>query len=311
MKRNISDLLIFTSIGLVLAAHFASGWLAASADGTWFMSGLPAMLAILLCSIPLYFIHQWILPGASIVTALFYVFLAPANPVSFCLSPFHGVALLSAVSLYCYLCFTALRPALKYAAGMWISFGFAVQLLPSFIWMTPVLLLSSIGKAQDKGKYCFTALLGLFLPPVIWMTIRYLTSGTVPFSGFFPSFWSEMSTLQLPSANLPFATLFRLGFTVVITVTAILRILPQLSRYSTVQYHAVLRLLLLTLCLSVYAFLFLHYPVQPAGLLVMLPVAPLLSVFMLQTLSRKSAGYWLTILLLLLAVERISFFVNP
>ena len=310
MKRNISDLLVFTAIGLVLAAYFASGWLAAPADGPWLTSGLPAMIVILLCSIPLYFIHQWMLPGASVVTALFYVFLAPANPVSFCLSPFHGVALLSAASLYCYLCYTTIQPALKYAAGSWISFGFAVQFLPSLLWMTPVLLLSSIGKAPEKGKYCFTALLGLLLPPVIEMVIHYLISGTIPFSEFFPRFWSEMSTLQLPSANLPFATLFRLGFTVVLTVTAILRILPQLSHISTAQYHAVLRLLLLTLCLSVYAFLFLHYPARPAGLLVMLPVAPLLSVFMLQTLSRKGTGYWLTILLLLLAVERISFFVN-
>ena len=310
MKRNISDLLVFTAIGLVLAAYFASGWLAAPAGGPWLTSGLPAMLTILLCSIPLYFIHQWLLPGASIVTALFYVFLAPANPVSFCLSPFHGVALLSAASLYCYLCFTALRPALKYAAGLWIFLGIAVQILPSLLWLAPILLLSSLGKAPEKGKYCFTALLGLLLPPVVWFALRYLGKEAVPVSDFLPDYWSEMTTLQLPSTNLPFATLFRLGFTVVMTITAILRILPQLSRYSTAQYHAVLRLLLLTLCLSVYAFLFLHYPAQPAGLLVMLPVAPLLSVFMLQTLSRKSAGYWLTILLLLLAVERISFFVN-
>lgn len=310
MKRNITDLLVFTAIGLVLAAYFASGWLAAPADAPWLTSGLPAMLTILLCSIPLYFIHQWMLPGASVVTALFYVFLAPANPVSFCFSPFHGVALLSAASLYCYLCYTALRPALKYAAGLWVSFGFAVQFLPSLLWMAPVLLLSSIGNATDKGKYCFTALLGLLLPPVIGMVLRYLISGTVPSSGFFPGFWSEMVTLQMPSANLPFATLFRLSFTVVLTVTAILHILPHLSRFRIVQYRAVVRLLLLTLCLSVYAFLFLHYPAQPAGLLVMLPVAPLLSVFMLQTISRKSAGYWLTILLLLLAVERISLFVN-
>jgi len=310
MKRNITDLLVLSAIVLVLVAHFASGWLAASADGPWLTSGLPAMIVILLCCIPLYFIHQWILPGASIVTALFYAFLAPANPVSFCFSPFHGVALLSAVTLYCYLCFTALRPALKYAAGMWLGFGIAVQVLPSLLWLAPILLLSSLGKAPDKGKYCFTALLGLLLPPVAWIAIRYLGKEAAPISDYLPDYWSEMTTLHLPSTNLPFATLSRLSFTAVLTITAILCILPRLSRYSIVQYRAVVRLLLLTLCLSVYAFLFLHYPVWPAGLLVMLPVAPLLSVFMLDAIPRRISRYWLIVLLLLLAVERVSFFVN-
>jgi len=310
MKRNISDLSVFVAIVLALAAFFISGWMAASGKGSLLTSGLPAMLMILACCVPLYFIHQWILPGASIVTALFYAFLAPANPVSFCLSPFHVVALLSSVTLYCYLCFTALRPALKYAAGLWITFGFAVQLLPSLLWMAPVLLLSSIGKAPEKGKYCFITLLGLTLPPIAWMAIRYLVNGALPFSGYFPVFWTETSTLHLPSTNLPIVTLCRIGFTVLLTVMAFLHILPKLSRFSIVQFRAVLRLLLLAICLTIYAFLFLDYPARPVGLLVMLPVAPLLSIFMLYPFLRKDAGYWLFILLLLLAVERISLFVN-
>ena len=310
MRDKFSDILVFLAILLVLAAYFATGWMALPEKGTLLTSGLPAMSVILLCCVPLYFIHQWMLPGISFVTVLFYAFLAAANPTAFRLSPFHGVALLLAVSLYCYLCFSALRPALKYVAGMWLTFGIAVQLLPSLLWLAPVLLLSSIGKAMDKAKYCFTALLGLLVPPFAWMAIRYLSSGIVPVGDYFPRLWSEMTALHLPSPNLSAATLCRIGFTAIMVITAILRIMPRLSRYKTAQYRAILRLILMTLCLSAYGFLFLNYPALPAGLLIMLPAAPLLGVFIFDTLTRKGAGTWLVILFLLLAAERISLFVN-
>ena len=310
MRDKFSDILVFLAILLVLAAYFATGWMAAPEKSRLLTSGLPAMIVILLCCVPLYFIHQWMLPGISFVTGLFYAFLAAANPTAFCLSPFHGVALLLAVSLYCYLCFTALRPALKYVAGMWFTFGIAVQVLPSLLWLTPVLLLSSIGKAMEKGKYCFTALLGLLLPPFAWMAVHYLSSGITPAGDYLPRIWSEMTALQLPSTNLSAATLCRIGFTVVMVITAILRIMPRLSRYKTAQYHAILRLMLMTLCLSAYGFLFLNYPALPAGLLVLLPAAPLLGVFVYDTLSSKGAQTWIAILVLLLVAERISLFVN-
>lgn len=310
MQDKFSNILVVMAVLLVLAAYFATGWMAAPETGTLLTSGLPAMIVILLCCVPLYFIHQWMLPGISFVTVLFYAFLTAANPTAFCLSPFHGVALLSAVSLYCYLCFTALRPALKYVAGMWFTFGIAVQILPSLLWLAPVLLLSSIGKAMEKGKYCFTALLGLLLPPFVWMAIRYLSGGTAPAGDYLPHFWSEMTALHLPSTNLSAATLCRIGFTAVMAVTAILRTMPRLFRYKTAQYHAILRLMLMTLCLSAYGFLFLNYPALPAGLLALLPVAPLLGVFIFDTLTRKGAQTWIAILFLLLAAERISLFVN-
>lgn len=310
MQDKFSNILVVMAVLLVLAAYFATGWMVAPETGTLLTSGLPAMIVILLCCVPLYFIHQWMLPGISFVTVLFYAFLTAANPTAFCLSPFHGVALLSAVSLYCYLCFTALRPALKYVAGMWFTFGIAVQILPSLLWLAPVLLLSSIGKAMEKGKYCFTALLGLLLPPFVWMAIRYLSGGTAPAGDYLPHFWSEMTALHLPSTNLSAATLCRIGFTAVMAVTAILRTMPRLFRYKTAHYHALLRLMLMTLCLSTYGFLFLNYPALPAGLLVLLPVAPLLGVFIFDTLTRKGAQTWISILFLLLAAERISLFVN-
>lgn len=310
MRDKFSDILVFLAILLVLAAYFATGWMAAPEKGRLLTCGLPAMIVILLCCVPLYFIHQWMLPGISFVTVLFYAFLAAANPTTFCLSPFHGVAVLLAVSLYCYLCFSALRPALKYVTGMWLTLGIAVQILPSLLWLTPVLLLSSIDKAMEKGKYCFTALLGLLLPPFAWMAVRYLSSGITPAGDYLPRLWSEMTALHLPSPNLSAATLCRIGFTALMVITAILRIIPRLSRYKTAQYHAILRLVLMTLCLSVYGFLFLNYPALPAGLLVLLPAAPLLGVFVYDTLSRKAAQTWIAILVLLLAAERISLFVN-
>ena len=310
MNRRISDFWVYVSMALVLVLHFLTGWLAAPESGKLLTSGLPAMLAILACAVPLYFIHQWMLSGSSMVTVLFYVFLAAANPVSFTFSRFHVVALLLVCCLYCYLCYSALRPGLSYATGLWLSFGVAALLLPSLLWLAPVLLLSSVRKAGDKGKYIFILLTGLLLPAIVWMALRFLYGDPLLPTDLLSACWAGMSTLHLPSTNITAVTLVRIGFTVAMTVTAFWRILPRLSRFKTAQYDATLRLMLLTLCFSLYAVLFLDYPLQPAGLLVMLPTAPLLSVFLLGTLSRRGTLPWFVTLLLLLAVERIAFFVN-
>lgn len=310
MNRRISDFLVYVCMALVLALHFLTGWLAAPDAGKLLTSGLPAMLAILVCAVPLYFIHQWMLSGSSMVTVLFYVFLAAANPVSFTLSRFHGIAILLVCCLYCYLCFSTLRPSLDYAAGLWLSFGIATLLLPSLLWLTPVLLLSSIRKAAEKGKYIILMLTGLLLPAAVWMALRFLHGNPLSPGDLLSAYWSGLVTLHLPSTRLTAATLVRIGFTVLMTATAFWRILPRLSRFKTAQYDATLRLMLLTLCFSAHAVLFLDYPVLPAGLLVMLPAAPLLSVFLLDTLSRRGTLPWFVTLLLLLAAERISFFVN-
>lgn len=310
MNRRISDFLVYVCMALVLALHFLTGWLAAPDAGKLLTSGLPAMLAILVCAVPLYFIHQWMLSGSSMVTVLFYVFLAAANPVSFTLSRFHGIAILLVCCLYCYLCFSVLRPSLDYAAGFWLSFGIASLLLPSLLWLAPILLLSTIRKAADKGRYIFLMLTGLLLPAAVWMALRFLRGNPLSPGDLLSACWSGLVTLHLPSTRLTAATLVRIGFTVLMTATAFWRILPRLSRFKTAQYDATLRLMLLTLCFSAHAVLFLDYPVLPAGLLVMLPTAPLLSVFLLDTLSRRGTLPWFVTLLLLLAAERISFFVN-
>ena len=310
MNRSISDFLVNASIFAVLAAHFLTGWLAVPDAGPLLTGGLPAMLAILLCCVPLLDIHQQMLPGSSMVTVLFYAFLAAASPAAFHLSPFHGVALLMAGCLYCYLLFCAKRPSLNLAVGLWLAFGIAVLLLPSLLWLAPVLLLSSVGKAEEKGKFVFLLLLGLVMPAGVWLAIRYLQGNPLPLSDFLSGIWAGMSTLHLPRTNLPAATLVRIAFTVVMTLTAFVRILPRLSRYKTAQFRTVLRLMLLTVCFTAYAVLFLDYPAVPAGMLVMLPTAPLLSVFLLDTLSRRGTTPWFVTLLLLLAAERVAYFVN-
>ena len=310
MNRRFSDFGVYLSMLLVLVLHFVTGWLAAPDAGKLLTSGLPAMLVLLLCCLPLYVIHQRMLSGAPMVTILFFVFLATAHPAAFHLSPLHGATALMTCCLFCYLSFTALHPTLDNAAGLWLSFGGAVLLLPSLLWLAPVLLLSSIGKADEKGKYTFTALLCLVLPAVIWLVVRYLLGNPLPPGNFLAGVWEGMCTLHLPSTNLPLVTLVRIGFTAVMVVTAFGRILPRLSRFKTAQYHAVVRLMLMTICLGAYVDLFLGEPGQPREMLFMLPTAPLLSVFLLDTLPRRKTPPWYIILLLLLAAERISYFVN-
>ena len=309
MHRRNSDFLTTVCLILLLTLYYAAGWMVAGAPSARpFLSGLLAALTLLACGLLLALVHHRTMTGPSVTTAFLYLALAAAHPGALHFSTFHAATLLTAVSLTCFLLFNAVRPSLEYAIGMWASLAVAGMFLPPLLWLAPVLALLSAGRPGDKGKFWFATLLALVLPACLWIGVRYLWGDPLTFSDLFKDIWTGMAAIRRPAFHFPAATICRILMTAAATLTAVIHVFLRLSTFKTTQYHACMQLVLLTLCISVLALLFLPASV-PAGMLVCLPVAPLLGEYVQHPGNLKAARLLMAVLGLLLLIERVSFFV--
>lgn len=308
MNQRKWDFLPLTLLLLLLTAYFVAGWKASPCAGS-ILSALGAVVVILLIGRILYVINRKMLTGSSLLPPLFYAFLATAHPAAFCFSTLHIAALLLAVSLYSYLCFNALAPSMSRLASMWLTLGCAGLLLPALLWLAPVYAITSVSKADDKLKFWFITLFGLAIPTATWLVITYLMGDTTPASEIFVHDWEEMTAIHHPTFYHSTPALCRILIVAVVSLVAMGGIFSRLSTYKTSQFHACLRLIVLTLCLGVLALIFWGDTATPAGLMVMAPASLLLGLYFETTRNKKASRTLLVILTLILVFERISHFV--
>lgn len=309
MNRRNTEFLSLALLILLLVAYYVSGWKAAPCSDS-ILSALAAVIIILLIGRILGVINRKMLTGSSLLPPLFYAFLAAANPGAFCFSMLHVVAVLLAVSIYSYLCFNALSPSLSSLSSMWLTLGCAGLLMPPLMWLAPVYAFTSVGKAEEKLKFWFIALFGLAIPTAVWLGVFYLMGDTTPVGSFFADhYWKGMTAVQALAFYHSTPTLCRITIVAVVTLVAMVRILSQLTTYKTSQFHACLRLILLTLCLGVLVLLFLGDAATPAGMLLSIPLAPLLGIYFETARNRIAASSLLIVLALLMIAERVSHFV--
>ena len=309
MNRRNTDFLSLALLILLLVAFYVSGWKAAPCSDS-ILSALASVIVILLIGRILGVINRKMLTGSSLLPPLFYAFLAAAHPGVFCFSMLHVVAILLAVSIYSYLCFNALAPSLSSLSSMWLTLGCAGLLMPPLLWLVPVFALTSVAKSEEKLKFWFIALFGLAIPTAVWLGVFYLMGDTTPVGRFFVEhYWEGMTAVQAPAFYHSTPTLCRILIVAVIALVAMVRILSRLTTYKTSQYHACLRLILLTLCLGALALLFWGDTATPAGLLLTIPLAPLLGIYFETARNRIATSSLLIVLALILIAERVSHFV--
>ena len=308
MKRTYADLWVYLAVILLVALYWATGWKAAVAPPRPFLPGLAAALILGVNAVLLYLTNDRVMNEMSLIAPVAYAVLATANPAALYYTPLHAAALLMAVSLFFYLHFCAEKPSLDYLGGAWVSLGAAGLLYPPLLWLAPVYAATMAPRAESKGKYWVTLLLSLILPAAIHIGIQYIRGGD-PFDVVLRNLWGGMTAVSHPSLHLSAATLVRILLTFVAAVLAALQMLRRLTHFKTGQFHAVIRVLLLSVCLAVLAGIFLNDSGQPFGILLMLPVSLILNEYLRNPDNARGVRTLTLILLLVLAVERISRFV--
>ena len=231
-----------------------------------------------------------------------------ANPWALHWSAFHPASLLMLGSIFCYLSFCAVRPSMEYLAGGIFLLGAAGLFVPPVLWIFPIFLLMGVGKATAKVKYLVMAVIGLVLPLLILAGITYLRQGADAVLGLLPSLWERMTDVHLGIRHFSAATLARILLTLVATLMAVVHIVRQLNTYKTVQFLALVRLIMMVVALSVMALLFPEDAHTPCGLIICLPVTLLLNEYMAARGNERTKTALAIIAFLLLVAERVSLF---
>lgn len=310
MKRTISKLTTLLGTILLLAAWYASGSLAAVPDAPRpLLSGLLAGAVILVNAALLYLADGRILNQAGLFTPAAYIVLATANPRALWFSPFHGAALLLAVSVMFYLNYCAVRPSMMNLTGAWAALGASALLFPPFLWLVPVYAVSAVGKAEEKLKFCVASLLAVCLPLGIYAGVTSLQAGAEPAGVFFTGLWNRMTDLPRISLHFSAATLCRILLTGLLTLLAIIWSVGRLDRYKIARFAAVIRIIFLTLSICLLMLLFLPDSRHPSGLVTVLPVALLFNNYFGVPDRKKGDRTLVVILILVLIAERISCFI--
>lgn len=309
MNRTISEFAALVGLFLLLAAWCTVGWLAPVAvPERAFPAALPAAGILLANMFLLSLACNRILAEDSLFTPVAYLLLATVNPAALWFTPFHGASLLMAVSLFFLLGFCAVKPGMGSLIGAWSALGAAALLFPPLLWLLPVYLVIAVGKAEEKMKFWTASLLAVCLPIGIWLGVCSLTGGQ-SVGGFFGHFWEQMTDVPRVRLHFPAATLCRLILTAIAVVLALISAVGRLDSYKIARSAAVIRIIILTLAISLLMGLFCPDNRYPAGLVTALPVSLLLNEYFGP--ANRQKGVWTLgfILLLVLLVERITYFV--
>ena len=304
MKQGVA---LFAAV--CLTAFYASGLYAdapLAAGGFW--SCLAAAAVILLNSALLSFTNTRISAHSNIYVSFVYIALVAVNPYALRWTLAHPASLFLLISIILYLAYCAEKPSMEYLSGAFFMLGTSGLLLPQLLWLFPILLLSSIGKSEDKLKYIVTAIISLLLPMLIFGGICYIRHGIDDTLAAFSGMWEKMSGISMQDFRLSAASLCRILLAVIATVTAFVYIVRHLTVYKTVQFLAYIRILVLTLAICLIALLFNEDGLVPYELIISIPITLLLGEYFINSGDRRGKNILIAILILMFIAERISLF---
>lgn len=310
MNRANSDFMVIITIVVLLALYCVTGWMAASpVPGRPFISGLLATLAVAFSALVLYFANDRAMNEMSFPIPVIFVLLATANPCTLYAAPIHAAAALLAASIFFLLGFSSVSPSPGPFSLTFISISAAGLFHPPLFWLIPVYAILAIVLFENKFKGWVTIIISVLLPPLVLAGIRYLGSGSNPAEELLSGIWARMTAIYLPKSNIHAATVLRIILTGVAAVFAIGHILRHLTTYKTSQFKAAVRIVILTLAITLVALLFMPEGGKTAGILAAMPLSLLLNEYFRQPRHSPEVKTMAIVLILILITERISYFV--
>ena len=308
MKRTIGVFATFLAAILLLMLYEWAGWRIGTPPERALPAGILAAVLLAAAALVLHLAADRALNELNIVVPFSYLILSTAHPAALYYTPLHAAALLLALSLYFFLDYCASHPTIGNEIATGLTLGASALFFPPLLWLAPVYGFLSVGRTEDKLKFCVAGLLSTALPLAAGLAVQSLLE-TGDTGAFLPGLWQGMTAVTHPAVPSSATSLCRILLTVILTITAIVRVLQRTHVYRTFQIRSMTRLILLTVFISALALLFLSDGKQPAGLITSLPVALLVNDLFIHPDHRKGTLTLVIILILVLVAERISYFV--
>ena len=278
--------------------------------GATTLSYILSVVFLILTAVSIYSFNMMYTTGINYLLPVLYIFLALYNQRAIFFSPLHIVALLLIWSL----AFSAkYRDAVQNLSDNYLSFflfGTASLFFPPLVWIFPLITLVNYRASEEKFKYVFTSLLGLFTPLVMVSAICYIFGGKELLSSLGASFWSSMSTLG--RYGLDFTTVEIVALLVIITFALIstFHVLRNLNRYKIIHSNTSIRIIFFAILITLVFAVFITDNHDPYGVVLFVPVSLILFEYLSSPKNNKGAMIFYFMVSGLAIISRIIVFVR-
>ena len=309
MKENLWKLTAAALAIISLVIFYASAFFIPVPAGTASTAACAGAAVIILANaLLLYFTYLHISLHSSIIIPALYILIVSVNPQALYWTVYHPASMCLLVSVMLHLAYCAAGASTEYLVGSLSMLCIAGLIMPQLFWLTPLYLLSSIGKAEEKSKFIVTSILALTLPVIVYAGIRMIVLKDSFDITHFSYIWEGMSDVRIQNFHLTAATLSRFAMFVIAIVTAFVFTVRNLGRYRTIQFLAYARILVLTLAVALISILFKGDGCIPYELFLAIPAALLTGEYFKSSDKRRSKAALAAASLLILIAERISLF---
>jgi len=248
--------------------------------------------------------------GINYLLPVLYVFLVVYNPRVIFFSPFHIVALLLLWSLV----FSArYRNSVQYLSNNFVSFflfSTASVFFPPLVWLFPLIILVNLRASEEKFKYIFTSLLGVFTPMVMVGAICYIFGGNKLLNGLTVSFWGSMSAFGRHSFDFSAVEIATALFLISFALIATFYVLRNLNRYKIIHSNTCIRIIFFAILILLICAVFVTDNRDPYGVMLYVPVSLILFEYLSSPKNNKGAMIFYIVVSGLAIISRIIVFVR-
>ena len=273
-----------------------------------FLSCLLGVLFTGILALMVFLAGNHISSGMNQFIPLIYLVLVLANPSSLRFSPIHAAAASLVPALFNNISFCNSGSDLTSLAKSCFFLTIASFFFPPLMWLCIPMAALSIGKADDKSKYLFTAIFSLAAPMLLLFGIRYLQVGLQNAADIFPDYLRAMADVPSKSIAMSASTLCRLVITAIIAIISAYCVAGSFSRYKTVQYTAYTRILFYAAAITAVAAVFIPSMAWPGCLLTAIPLSLMMNEYFGNG-AHDGSGTMAAAVLLILIAERIQCFI--
>ncbi|NLX40847.1 MAG: hypothetical protein GXY75_02980 [Bacteroidales bacterium] len=278
--------------------------------GATTLSYILSVVFLIITAVSIYSFNMMYTTGINYLLPVLYVFLVVYNPRVIFFSPFHIVALLLLWSLV----FSArYRNSVQYLSNNFVSFflfSTASVFFPPLVWLFPLIILVNLRASEEKFKYIFTSLLGVFTPMVMVGAICYIFGGNKLLNGLTVSFWGSMSAFGRHSFDFSAVEIATALFLISFALIATFYVLRNLNRYKIIHSNTCIRIIFFAILILLICAVFVTDNRDPYGVMLYVPVSLILFEYLSSPKNNKGAMIFYIVVSGLAIISRIIVFVR-
>jgi hypothetical protein len=278
--------------------------------GATTLSYILSVVFLIITAVSIYSFNMMYTTGINYLLPVLYVFLVVYNPRVIFFSPFHIVALLLLWSL---VFFARYRNSVQYLSNNFVSFflfSTASVFFPPLVWLFPLIILVNLRASEEKFKYIFTSLLGVFTPMVMAGAICYIFGGNELLNGLVASFWGLISTLGGYTLDFSAVEIVAALFLISFALIATFYVLRNLNRYKIIHSNTCIRIIFFAILISLICAVFVTDNRDPYGVMLYVPVSLILFEYLSSPKNNKGAMIFYIVVSGLTIISRIIVFVR-